>query len=252
MAGATFSAGEHPTVTVVVPAFNEEGTIDELLRRLIEVADGGWQIIVVNDGSSDATANLLQEWTRAANVQVLHYAENRGKGAAVRTGLEHATGDVVVIQDADLEYDPTELPELVAAFRDERVQAVFGIRYGPHSRLPWTRFRLAVVLLNAVVWLLYGRRIHDEATCYKLVRRALLEQLRLRSERFELCAEITAKLCRLGVTIHERPISYHPRRYADGKKIGVSAFFRCVRELVRWRFAALPVAERSGVSLGTR
>ena len=99
------------------------------------------------------------------------------------------------------------------------------------------RFRLAVSLLNGLVGLLYGRRLHDEATCYKLLRHPLIATLELRSNRFELCAEITGKLCRLGIPIVERPITYHPRDYVDGKKIGVSAFFRCVSELIHWRFA---------------
>lgn len=121
----------------------------------------------------------MQEWSDVANVQVLEHSTNRGKGAAVRTGLAYATGEVVVIQDADLEYDPADLSKLIEPFRDDAVLAVYGIRYSPHARLPWTKFRLAVALLNGLVRLLYGQRIHDEATCYKVVRRSLLEQMHL-------------------------------------------------------------------------
>jgi glycosyltransferase involved in cell wall biosynthesis len=225
-----------PSVSVIVPAFNEERTLDPLLHRLLAVSAGAWDVLVVNDGSTDATDAVMQRWADAPGVRLFRHATNRGKGAAVRTALAHATGDVVVIQDADLEYDPADLPGLLAEFRDERVQVVYGARYGRHARHRWTRFRVAVSLLNGLVWLLYGRRLHDEATCYKLLRRPLMTSLELRSNRFELCAEITGKVCQRGIVIRERPISYRPRSYADGKKIGVSAFVRCLSELVWWRF----------------
>lgn len=238
------------TVTVIVPVFNEERTLDELLRRLVAASKGRWQI-VVNDGSADGTTDVLKEWGNTPGVEVCHHASNLGKGAAVRTALAHATGDVVIIQDADLEYDPADIDSLIKPFADEQVQAVYGTRYGAHSRLPWSRFRFAVALLNGIVLLLYGRRLRDEATCYKALRRSLWERLELRSNRFELCAEITAKLCRLGIPIHEFPISYQPRGYGDGKKIGVSAFFRCVAELIHWRFAPMPIADAASPSIGS-
>lgn len=240
MAAINFEVAPRPTLTVIVPVFNEERFVDTVLHRLVDAGEGRWQIVVVNDASNDGTNSILDDWRDVPNVLVIEHNVNQGKGAAVRTGLAHATGDVVVIQDADLEYNPADLRGLLETFRDENVEAVYGNRYGPHARQPWTRFRVAVTMLNGLVFALYGLRLRDEATCYKMLRLSLFERMRLNSNRFELCAEITAKLCRLGAVIHERPISYHRRGYSEGKKIGVSAFFRCVWELFKWRFAAMP------------
>ena len=171
------------------------------------------EVIVIDDGSSDATPRLLEAWAGRPGFVLLRHDKNRGKGAAVRTGLPHAHGEVTIIQDADLEYDPADYPRLVEPILRGEAWAVYGSRYlDPSRRLPWTRFRLGVVFFNLLVGLLYGRRLTDEATCYKAAATGLWRSLDLRAERFELCPEMTAKLCRRGVRIVEVPISYHPRR----------------------------------------
>ena len=228
-----------PRLSVVVPVYNEERTVSELLRR---VADGPYpfpekEVVVVDDGSTDRTSEVLRAWADRPGFTLLRHPVNRGKGAAVRTGYGVARGDVVLVQDADLEYDPADYPRLVEPILDGKAQVVYGSRYlNPATPLPWSKFRLAVCLLNATVRVLYGQRLTDEATCYKAIHRDLLPHLNLQAERFELCPEITAKVCRLGIPILEVPISYVPRGGSEGKKIGWRDAFAAFSTLVRWRF----------------
>ncbi len=236
---------EHPAplLSVIVPVFNEERTVEALLRR---VCDGPYphpqkEVLVVDDGSTDATPALLAKWSGREGVRVWRHPINRGKGYAVRTGLARARGRIVIVQDADLEYSPEEYPLLVEKLRRGEARAVYGSRYlAPAHPLPWDRYRVAVALLNGLVYLLYGQRLTDEATCYKAFLAELVPALDLRAERFELCAELTAKLCRLGVPIVEVPISYRPRTVAEGKKIGWRDAWQTFWALLRWRVARFP------------
>ncbi len=199
------AAPQRPTLTVLIPVYNEERTVEELLRRVAEGPYPDKEVIVIDDGSSDATPRLLEAWAGRPGFILLRHDKNRGKGAAVRTGLAHAR-EVTIIQDADLEYDPADYPRLVEPILRGEARAVYGSRYlDPSRRLPWTRFRLGVVFFNLLVRLLYGRRLTDEATCYKAAATGLWRTLGLRAERFELCPEMTAKLCRRGVRIAESP-----------------------------------------------
>jgi dolichol-phosphate mannosyltransferase len=239
-------APQPPPLTVLIPVYNEERTIDELLRR---VADGPYpdkEVIVIDDGSSDATPRLLEAWADQPGFRLLRHAKNQGKGAAVRTGLAQARGEVTIIQDADLEYDPADYPRLVEPIRRGTADAVYGSRYlAPTRRLPWTTFRVGVMLFNGMVRVLYGQRTTDEATCYKAVRTSLFCALDLQAVRFELCPEMTAKLCRLGVRIAEVPVSYQPRGATDGKKIGWRDGAQAVWTLLRWRVAPFSAASES-------
>lgn len=235
--GELHEAPSAPLLTVVVPVFNEERTVQTLLQRL---ADGPYpdkQVVVVDDGSTDATPLLLRAWAGRPGLLLLKHACNRGKGAAVRTGLAHARGQITIIQDADLEYDPTDFPLLVEIIRRGDSDVVYGSRYlGTTRPQPWTRFRLGVCCLNLLVRLLYGQRLTDEATCYKAFRTSLLRKLALRATGFELCPEITAKVCRLGHHIVEVPINYHPRTAAEGKKIGWRDAWTAAWTLLKLRF----------------
>ncbi len=228
-----------PLLSVVVPVYNEAGTVAELLRRVLgsPYRPPESEVIVVDDGSGDGTAAVLNAQAATGGFKLVTHTANRGKGAAVRTGLAIACGRVVLIQDADLEYDPQEYPKLVEPILRGEAEAVYGSRYLRPGSLPWSRFRVAVVLINALVRVLYGQRLTDEATCYKAMRTDLARSLDLRSERFELCAEITAKLCRRGTRILEVPISYRPRSVAEGKKIGWRDAWATLATLVWWRFA---------------
>jgi glycosyltransferase involved in cell wall biosynthesis len=227
-----------PLLSVIVPVYNEERTAGELLRRLVAVPYPDKEILIVDDGSRDATPAVLRPWLGHPEVRLLRHEHNQGKGAAIRTGLAQARGRFTVIQDADLEYDPADLPRLVELLRQGQSTVVYGSRYlRPARPLPYTRFRLGVLVLNALVYVLYGRRLTDQATCYKVLPTALLRDLDLRARRFEFCAEVTAKVCRLGIPITEVPIAYQPRTAREGKKIGWRDFGQAVLTLLRYRFA---------------
>ena len=227
-------------LTIIVPAFNEARSIDAILGRLRELPFDGFEVIVVDDGSWDATPELLKKWEGMPGWQVLHHASNRGKGAAVRTALAHAAGDLVIVQDADMEYDPADIPAVVESVLIGRELVVFGSRYlDVERKLPWTHFRLAVRLLNDLSRLLYGQDLSDQATCYKAMPLWLWRALDLRADRFDLCAEITAKLGRWRIPIREVPIRYSPRSRADGKKIGWRDALSAVATLLQWRYRAL-------------
>jgi glycosyltransferase involved in cell wall biosynthesis len=231
-------------VTVIVPVFNEERTVDAVLRRVQACGLPNPEILVVDDGSTDGTMAALAAWRNVPNVLVLRHAVNRGKGAAIATALRLAHGDITTIQDGDLEYDPNDLPRLAEAIQRDGCSVVYGSRFlRPAAPLPWTKFRLAVALLNLLIRLLYGRRLTDEATCYKAFRTDLLRGLDVQARRFEFCPEVTAKLCRLGVPIREIPISYHPRGHAQGKKIGWRDAWPTFWTLLKWRF--LPIRRPS-------
>ncbi len=235
------SAAPQPLLTVIVPVYNERQVIDRALRAILDGPYPDKEILVVDDGSDDGTAAVLEEWSGRGNVRVLRHPRNLGKGAAVRTALGRARGAVTIIQDADLEYDPADWPRLVEPIRRGATLVAYGSRYlCPLQPLPWNRFRLAVWLFGLLVRLLYGRRITDEATCYKAMPTALFRALDLQADRFELCAEITAKVCRSRLPLIEVPISYHPRTARQGKKIGWRDAWSTAWTLLRWRFHPLP------------
>lgn len=229
-----------PLLTVIVPVYNEGPTVERMLQRILDAPYPDKEIIVVDDGSYDGTAAILERWSGRANLLVLRHPRNRGKGAAVRTGLDRASGAIALIQDADLEYDPNDWPRLIEPIRRGETQVVYGSRYlRPARPLPWNKFRLAVCLLNLLVRLLYGRRLTDEATCYKAMPTALFHALDLQANRFELCAEITAKVCRRKCSLLEVPISYSPRNALQGKKIGWRDAWSTIWTLLKWRFLPL-------------
>ncbi len=221
-------------LSVVVPVYNEIGTVRALLERVRGVPLQV-EIVVVDDGSTDGTRDLLPGLDEEGLIDVLVLHErNRGKGAALRTGFQHATGDVVVVQDADLEYDPLELPLLLEPILQGQADAVFGSRFlgGPHRVLLFWHSvgnRLLTLLSNMFTDL----NLTDMETCYKMVRRELLQTLPLTADRFGIEPELTARLAQAGARIYELPISYHGRSYAEGKKIGwkdgVSALWSILR-----------------------
>lgn len=209
-----------PHVSIIVPALNEEATIEELLHRLIALPLDK-EILVVNDGSTDGTARILDSF--GSQIVVLTNSQRGGKGNAIRQALGVAQGEVVVIQDADLEYFPEELPSLIQPFEDPAVQVVYGSRFsrGLVAGMALPNKLVNRMLVWAVRWI-YGRRLTDEATCYKAIRRSALLKMNLQCERFEFCPEVTAKAFRLGLEILEVPVRYEPRSKKAGKKIRFS------------------------------
>jgi glycosyltransferase involved in cell wall biosynthesis len=210
--------GQGPDVTVLVPAYNERATISEVIERLLALPLK-LEVVVIDDGSTDGTHDLALAFGDRIKL-ITNTSALRGKARAIRLGLRHATGRVVVIQDADLEYSPEDIPGLVQPILDGKANVVFGTRFatGLPKGMAWPN-KLVNRMLVWVVMLLYGRRITDEATCYKAFRRETLERMNLTSTRFEFCPEVTAKAIRLGEQIVELPIRYEPRSKSAGKKI---------------------------------
>ena len=209
-------------LSVIVPIYNEVHTVERLIERVREVPIP-LEIILVDDGSTDGTRELVDKWAGTEAIQVLRHARNRGKGAAIRTGMATAQGDVVVFQDADLEYDPSEYPLLLLPILENQADVVYGSRFSSQSRsVPkyWhhTVNRLVTLFSNMSTNL----KLTDVETCYKLIRGDLARQIapQLREEGFGIEIEITARLAKIpGVRFHERPISYTPRTQGEGKKI---------------------------------
>jgi len=222
-------------LSVIVPVYNERGTIRELLDR-VERVPLEKEVVVVDDGSSDGTRELLAAWEGRPGHVVRYHERNRGKGRAIRTGLEAASGDVVVVQDADLEYDPQDFVAMLEPIRAGRARAVYGSRWlRPENRHAVPLYYLGGLVVTWAARLLYGLRITDEATCYKMVDARLLRELDLACERFEFCPEVTAKLALRRVPITEVPISYDARRKDEGKKIGWRDAVEAVWTLLRLR-----------------
>jgi dolichol-phosphate mannosyltransferase len=221
-------------VSVIVPVYNEAAHLDELLRAIL-ASPVKKEIIIVDDGSTDGTREKLRALPAIENVTIVFHEKNCGKGAAIRTALSYASGEYVLIQDSDLEYDPRDYAALLRPLEEGKANVVYGVR--PDRPERGLRFFLGAKLLTHLTNLLYGAGIHDEATCYKVFRRSVLAQMQLECHRFEFCPEVTAKLCRMGEKIAEVPISYDPRSAIEGKKIRHSDGWQAIWTLIRYRFA---------------
>ncbi len=230
-------------LSVVIPAFNESRTIEELLRRVGAAplpAGIGLEIVVVDDGSTDGTRDLLRELVtqRKSEDPPLRFFEqprNRGKGAALRRGFAEARGEWIVVQDADLEYDPRDYAKLLQPVLDDGADVVYGSRFagGPH-RVLFYWHSLGNQFLTTVSNMFSDLNLSDMETCYKLFRRSLLDGVTLESNRFGIEPELTARFARLRARIYEVPISYHGRTYAEGKKIGWKDGFAALWAIVRY------------------
>jgi dolichol-phosphate mannosyltransferase len=220
-------------VSVIVPVYNEAAHVDELLQA-IHASPVKKEVIVVDDASTDGTREKLEAMTLADDVTIIFHEKNCGKGAAIRTALEYARGEYVLIQDSDLEYDPQDYPALLRPLQLRQANVVYGVR--PDRPERGLRFFLGAKLLTHLTNFLYRAEIHDEATCYKVFRRSLISKINLECRRFEFCPEVTAKLCRMGEKIAEVPISYVPRSAGEGKKIRHSDGWLAIWTLLRYRF----------------
>lgn len=233
-------------LSIAVPLYNESRHVVQCLQRLLEVSRA-WecssQIIVVDDGSTDDSVELVSRWMTQLErvddrerVRLEVHPVNRGKGAAIRTALAVAEGEWMIVQDADLEYDPADIDTLYRHAVGSPVDVVYGSRCLPGSANPrrYNVFAAGVTLLNLAVATLYRVRLSDEATCYKLFRTEDLRRMQLQCERFEFCPEVTAKACRMGLRISELPIRYSPRDHSQGKKITIADGWVALKTL--WRF----------------
>jgi len=242
-------------LSIIMPVYNEQATLAEIVNRVrrvdLTVDPTGTnpmvqgpltlerEIIIVDDGSTDGTREILNRLReeRAPDLRIIYHEKNGGKGAALRTGFEHSTGDVLVIQDADLEYDPRDYVKLLEPLLEGRAAVIYGSRFmgGPRAAMSLSH-TLGNKFLTILTNLFFGTTLSDMETCYKCFRRDVIANMPLRSRRFEIEPELTAKILKRGYTIYEVPISYNGRAFHEGKKISWQDGFAAVRTLIKYRF----------------
>jgi glycosyltransferase involved in cell wall biosynthesis len=222
-------------LSVIMPVYNEERTIQEIVKRVMEVPLEK-ELVIVDDCSNDRTSELLKIYANKVEIKVLRHEKNQGKGAAIRTGIQAATGDMIVIQDADLEYDPAEYPILVKPIIEGRADVVYGSRFlGLHRVFLYYHY-LGNKFLTFLTNLLYNTMLTDMETCYKVFRAEVLKGITIKSHRFNFEPEITAKVFKKKLRVYEMPISYYGREYQEGKKITWRDAFPAIWALLKYRF----------------
>ncbi|HJT33811.1 MAG TPA: glycosyltransferase family 2 protein [Pirellulales bacterium] len=224
-------------LSVVMPVYNELHTIEEVVRR-VRGSGVPVEMVIVDDGSTDGTRELLKSWPDAPDLKIILHETNQGKGSALRTGFTHATGDVVIVQDADLEYDPAEFEKLIQPIIDDEADVVFGSRFtGDNQRVLYFWHSIGNKVLTLLSNMTTNLNLTDMETCYKAFRRDVIQRIAptLREQRFGIEPELTAKVARMpGVRVYERPISYRGRTYAEGKKITWRDGFRALYCIIRY------------------
>ena len=223
-------------LSVVVPCYNEVRTLDEIIRRVRRQVPEA-EIVVVDDGSTDGTRELIASWRPDDKIKTVLTAANKGKGSAVRIGIAKASRPIILIQDADLEYDPRDYPALLQPLREGVADVVYGSRFlGGSRRVTMFWHMVANNLLTLVTNVLYNTILSDMETGYKVFRAEQIKSVPLRSNRFDIDPEITAKILKHGYRVYEVPISFNPREYSEGKKIGLMDAFEALWTLIKYRF----------------
>ncbi|MEO0100737.1 MAG: glycosyltransferase family 2 protein [candidate division WOR-3 bacterium] len=218
-------------LSVIIPVYNEKDTLEKIVS-LVEKVPIEKEIILVDDFSQDGTREILKRWEKERNYKILYHEKNLGKGSAIRTGISQAEGELIIIQDADLEYNPFDYLKMIKLFSSPEVKAVYGSRFKGKGRF-LLRSKLANLFLSFLTSLLFNKRITDMETCYKMIRREIIQNLELEAKRFEIEPEITAKLLKKGIKIYEIPISYSGRE--EGKKIKAKDGLIALWNLFWWR-----------------
>ena len=223
-------------VSVVIPCYNEEKTIRTIVDRVRHSPVNLHEIIIVDDASQDGTREILKEWDGDDLVQVFYHEQNQGKGAALRTGFSKVTGEVIIIQDADLEYDPAEYPLLLEPILDRNADVVFGSRFmgGRPHRVVYFWHMMGNRFLTLASNMMTNLNLTDMETCFKVFKREILDQIHIEEDRFGFEPEVTAKVARLNCRIFEVGISYYGRTYAEGKKIGWKDGVRAIYAILKY------------------
>jgi glycosyltransferase involved in cell wall biosynthesis len=223
-------------LSVIIPVYNEVQNIREILKR-VQGTGLAWEILIVDDGSTDGTRDILKELDGTDQIRVVLHEQNQGKGAAVRTGFSEAKGDVFLIQDADLEYDPRDYPAILKPIEENNADVVYGSRFlGAPRRSTMFWHMIANKLLTLATNILYNNILTDMETGYKVFRREVLDGITIHSNSFNFEPEFTAKILKKKVRIFEVPISFNPRDYSDGKKIKFHDAFEAIWALLKYRF----------------
>lgn len=244
-----------PVLSVIIPVFNEQDNVQKLVGAVEQVGISK-EIILVDDASTDGTTDVIRKniLPGARHIKYFRHEKNQGKGSAIRTGLEAVEGQIVLIQDADLEYSPSDYPRLIQPILDGKTQVVYGSRFlhinrrlfvwhwfqnrflGRHYEIRYLHHFIGIQILNLLTNALYFANITDEATCYKVVKTSVLKDIKLRCRGFEFCPELTAKLLKKGHRIVEVPVTYHPRTRQQGKKLNWKHGFEAIWTLIKYRF----------------
>ena len=226
---------EEKVLSIVIPCYNEKDSIVNLVKKVLESPIKNKEIIVVDDCSKDGTREILENEVKPLVSQVIYHEQNKGKGGALHTGFKAATGDAVIVQDADLEYDPNEYPLVVEPIFNGEADVVYGSRYLNQKRKGYLANRLANWFLTKLSNLFTGLKITDMETCYKCFKREIIQSIDLKEERFGFEPEVTAKIAKKGIEIKEVPISYYPRTNEEGKKIGFKDGLRAIYCIVKYK-----------------
>lgn len=226
---------EQVKLSIVIPCYNEKDNILNIVNKVLESPVPNKEIIVVNDKSTDGTEVILEEKVKPLVSKIIHHEANGGKGAALKTGFMHATGDIVIIQDADMEYDPNEYPAVIAPIIEGRTSVVYGSRFLESKAKGYFMNRVANKFLTRLSNLFTHYKLTDMETCYKAFKREVIQSIDIEEKRFGFEPEITAKLAAKGEKIIEVPISYMPRTTQEGKKIGFSDGCRAIYCILKYR-----------------
>lgn len=222
-------------LSVLMPLYNEKATASQIIEKVLAL-DIELELIIINNGSTDGTSEIIRQYAERPNVKVIDKQKNIGKGDGIITGLAYATGKYTVIQDGDLEYDPNDFSKMIELAETKKAQALFGSRtLNPNSGISYNRYLWGGKLLTIVANLLFGVGITDESTCYKMLRTDILKAMNLESRQFEFCPEVVAKLGRNKIKIYEVPVSYFPRKFEEGKKIRWTDGVTAITTLLKYR-----------------
>lgn len=229
------STAKHKKLSIIIPCYNEENNIEAIVEKVLQSPIENKEIIIVDDYSTDSTRKVLKDKIEPLVSKVIFQEKNGGKGAALRTGFQAATGDVVIIQDADLEYDPMEYPKVVGPVFEGKARVVYGSRFLNQRRKGYFANRMANRVLTIFSNFFTHQRLTDMETCYKAFKREIIQSIDLEENRFGFEPEVTAKISKKRIRIHEVPISYYPRTNKEGKKIGFKDGLRALYVIWKYR-----------------